>query len=204
MRVVTGSAAVAFENQISPIPSDIEARMRGVSWHPSLPGGFVPPGFDQLRLLRVRHRDFNGDVQTGELIVERSVAEVVLEVFELIYERRFPLAKVRLIDHYAGDDDRSMQDNNTSAFNCRLVAGTTRPSKHALGVAVDINPLQNPFIVGSRVYPPEATAYVDRSVRRSGMLFEDEPIVQAFERHGWTWGGRWSHPIDYHHFEFAG
>jgi hypothetical protein len=151
----------------------------------------------------VRHWDFEGQLQAGELVVAKTVAEVVLEIFELMFERRFPLAKVRLIDHYAADDERSMADNNTSAFNCRLVAGTTRPSKHALGVAVDINPQQNPYIVKTRVYPSEATSYVDRSVRRAGMLFEDEPVVQAFERHGWTWGGRWTNPIDYHHFELG-
>jgi hypothetical protein len=78
--------------------------MRGVSWHSSLPGGFVSPSFEELRLLRVRHWDFEGQLQAGELVVAKTVAEVVLEIFELMFERRFPLAKVRLIDHYAADD----------------------------------------------------------------------------------------------------
>jgi len=184
-----------------PVSPGTQARMRGVSWHPSLPGGFAAPAFDELRLLRVSHWDFEGQVQQGELVVARGVAEMLLEVFERIHAARFPLAKVRLIDHYDGDDERSMADNNTSAFNCRLVAGTTRPSKHAEGLAVDINPVQNPYIVGSNVHPQAAAPYVDRDVPRPGMLFEDDPVVRAFERIGWTWGGRWDSPRDYHHFE---
>lgn len=175
--------------------------MRGVSWHATLPGGFVGPSFDELRLLTVTHWDFAQRVRQGELVVATAVADFVLQIFEAIFVAGFPIAQLRLIDHYGGDDERSMADNNSSAFNCRLIAGTTRPSRHALGLAIDINPVQNPYVVQGVVYPESAQPYVDRSRVRPGMLLQGDPVVSAFERAGWVWGGTWSEPKDYHHFE---
>lgn len=175
--------------------------MRGSSWHATLPGGFVGPAFEALRLVTVTHWDFAHQVRQGELVVAEAVAEFVLRTFEAIFVAEFPIAQIRLIDDYAGDDERSMADNNSSAFNCRLIAGTTRPSRHALGLAIDINPVQNPYVVKGVVYPEAAQSYVDRSQVRPGMLFEGDTVVSAFTRAGWVWGGAWHEPKDYHHFE---
>jgi poly-gamma-glutamate synthesis protein (capsule biosynthesis protein) len=178
-------------------------RMRLFSWRATLPGGFVGPRFDELRLLHVTHWDFEGRQKQGELVVAAGVAEDVLKVFQEIYLAEFPIAKLRLIDDYAGNDDASMADNNSSGYNCRLIAGTTRPSKHASGLAIDINPLQNPYVIGGVVYPEAANAYVARQPAGPGMLLDDGPVVRAFASVGWTWGGHWAEPRDYHHFEVA-
>lgn len=192
-----------FVGEQHPIAPDLALRMRGVSWHHELPGGFRPPPFEALRLLRLTHWDFAGRRQHGELVVAAAVASDVLEVFEAIYAARFPIARMEPIENYAGDDDRSMAANNSSGFNCRLIAGSAHPSKHATGLAIDINPVQNPYVVGERIHPEAARAYLDRGRRRPGMLFRDGPVVTAFARVGWTWGGLWEHPKDYHHFERA-
>jgi poly-gamma-glutamate synthesis protein (capsule biosynthesis protein) len=175
--------------------------MRGVSWHARLPGGFIGPSFDELRLLTLTHHDFAGAQQNGELVVAARVANDVLGVFAEIYEARFPIAKMVLVEEYGADDERSMAANNSSAFNCRLIAGTNRPSSHALGLAIDINPVQNPYIVRGEVHPPEGRNYIDRDDRRPGMLHPDDPVVAAFARRGFRWGGSWNEPQDYHHFE---
>jgi D-alanyl-D-alanine carboxypeptidase len=96
-----------------------------------------------------------------------------------------------------------MEDNNSSGYNCRLIAGTTQPSRHASGLAIDINPVQNPYIVGGAVYPPAGIPYLDRTELRPGMLSDGGPVVQAFAKVGWRWGGHWQEPRDYHHFELA-
>ncbi len=191
----------AFSGTCVALPTEVAERMRGLSWHAELPGGFVPPAMEDLRLLSLTHWTFEGTTREGQLVVARRVAAMLLEIFEELFAARFPISQMCLVDDFGGDDEASMAGNNTSAFNCRLVAGTTRPSKHALGVAVDINPVQNPYVRGGRVYPPAATEYVDRSQRRPGMLFDGEPAVLAFTRRGWIWGGHWSEPKDYHHFE---
>ncbi|HEX2734765.1 MAG TPA: M15 family metallopeptidase [Polyangiaceae bacterium] len=192
-----------FEGECKPIPQSLARRMRGVSWHETLPGGFVGLGFAELRLLTVSHWNFEYQLARGELIVASQVADAVLDVFAAIFEARFPIAKLRLIDEYGADDERSMADNNSSAFNCRLIGGTTRPSRHALGLAIDLNPVQNPYIVRGNVHPKAALTYVDRADLRPGMLSEGDSVVSAFARIGWTWGGTWHEPKDYHHFELS-
>jgi hypothetical protein len=192
-----------FVGETLALPDPITARMRGVSWHPTLAGGFVCPSFSELRLLQVTHWDFIGCVCTGQLVVAAAVADSVLTVFEAIFAAKFPIAKLRLIDEYGADDERSMADNNSSAFNCRLIAGTSRPSRHALGLAIDINPVQNPYIANGKVHPQAALPYVDRALLRPGMLFAGDAVVSAFQHAGWSWGGSWDEPKDYHHFELS-
>lgn len=194
---------MAFVGEILPITAELAAQMRGVSWHPELPGGFKPPPMSELRWLRASHWDFSGSVQSGEVVIAQRVANDVLEVFRAIYAARFPIAQMKLIETYGGDDERSMAANNSSGFNCRLIAGTTRPSQHATGLAIDINPVQNPYVLDDRVYPEAAKEYLNRDDRRPGMLFEQDPVVEAFARVGWSWGGLWQRPRDYHHFEVA-
>jgi hypothetical protein len=130
-------------------------------------------------------------------------------VFGELYERRFPIRRMRLVDEYDGDDDRSMAANNTSAYNCRRVAGSDRWSEHAYGKAIDLNPVQNPYVRGGSVAPPEGVPFadVDRSQEATvprGVVTDGGPVVRAFRRIGWEWGGYWNASKDYQHFSLSG
>ena len=161
-----------------------------------------PVPLRDLRLLRLTHLDLDGRVQTGELVVHATLAEGVVRVFRRLYEAQFPIARMRLVDEYGGSDDRSMAANNTSAFNCRAVTGGSSWSEHAYGRAIDVNPVQNPYVRGSTVEPHAGRAYLDRSARRPGMA--EGLLVQAFAAEGWRWGGTWSSSKDYQHFSTTG
>ena len=194
-------ANVRFEGETVAIPSELQSLMAGVSWHAKLPGGFAPPRFEDLRLLRISHWSLDGAQSKGELIVAKRVAENVLRVFEQIYAVRFPIAKMNLMHTYGGSDLGSMDDNNSSGFNARLIAGTQVASRHAYGLAIDINPLQNPYVTRGNVQPAAAKPYVNRALQRPGMLRPRGPVVRAFANIGWVWGGQWRTIKDYHHFE---
>jgi hypothetical protein len=169
--------------------------MRGCSWRD------VPacPPFEQLRLLRLRHYGFDGAVHTGELVVHEELAEEVCEIFERILQARFPIESLRRIDDYRADDEASMAANNSSGFNFRVIDGSSTLSQHALGRAVDINPVQNPWVRGARVDPGGGRSYLERAHVRAGMIVRPGPVVEAFTRAGWAWGGDLAQP-DYHHF----
>ena len=166
------------------------------------PGCPVPPS--QLRLLRVSHWDFRGRVHVGELVVHAREAQDVVSVFRRLYAARFPIRRLRLVDGYGGDDDRSMAADNTSGFNCRRVEGSASWSAHAYGLAIDVNPVENPFILNGRVSPPAARRYLNRSRVRPGMAVRGNVLVRAFAAIGWSWGGRWTNPVDYQHFSATG
>lgn len=189
----------AFEAAISPIADAIAARMTH-SWRPG-----CPVGLDQLRHLHLTYWGFDGAAHRGELVVNADHAEAVVAAFEALFAARFPIERMELVDVYAGDDDRSMAANNTSAFNCREVDG--RPgvwSQHALGLAVDINPLVNPWVRrDGEVLPPEGATYADRSQPAPGLIVPGDAAVTAFAEIGWAWGGEWSSP-DYQHFSATG
>ncbi|RMG16018.1 MAG: M15 family peptidase [Deltaproteobacteria bacterium] len=172
--------------------------MRGVSWQEGCP---VP--LEALRLVRVTHFDFEGQVSQGELVVAAAVADEVVQIFERLYALRFPIARMERIERYGGDDDASMAANNSSAFNCRRVAGSRSWSEHAYGTAIDLNPVQNPYVTARGVFPPAGRAYLDRSKPRPGMVVPGT-VVEAFERFGWGWGGRWRRSKDYQHFSKRG
>lgn len=190
-----------FAASISEIDPDTQARMTPTSWREG-----CPVGFDELRLIRVVHFDDGGELQDGELVVHREHADAMVEVFRQLFEARFPIHEMRLVDDYDGSDQLSMQANNTSAFNCREVAYTPgRWSNHAFGGAIDINPLVNPYVQGDFVDPAQATEYVDRSrTDVVGYITADSVVVQAFASVGWTWGGNWSSAKDYQHFSASG
>jgi hypothetical protein len=185
-----------FESRVATVDRELRARMLGVCWQPD------PrcPASDDLRVVTLSHWDFAGAVQTGQLVVAAAVADEVVAMFAALYQLQFPIACMRPVEHYGADDDASMAANNTSAFNFRNVAGTDVLSHHAHGVAIDINPLQNPMIVNGRVFPPAGAAYVDRGDLRPGMITRPGPVVELFARRGWDWGGDWTHMKDYHHF----
>ena len=189
----------AFRGTIERIDAAQAKRMTGVSWRPG-----CPVGLRDLRLLRLSHWDFRGQARTGRLIVHRDVAQELVEVFRDLYAARFPIRRMVPVDAYGGSDFRSIEADNTSAFNCRFVEGTTRWSNHASGTAIDLNPIENPYVSGGRTSHRASRSYVDRSRRRPGMAYAGGAVVRAFDRIGWGWGGRWSSVKDYQHFSASG
>jgi hypothetical protein len=173
--------------------------MTGVSWHAGCP---VP--LRDLRLVIVTHWDFDGRVRTGRLVVHEDAARHVLDVFRRLYAARFPIRRLEPVDTYAGSDFRSIEADNTSAFNCRYVDGTRRWSEHAYGRAIDVNPIENPYVSGGATSHVASRPYVDRSPRRPGMAYEGGALVRAFDTIGWGWGGRWGSAKDYQHFSASG
>ncbi|HJP65631.1 MAG TPA: M15 family metallopeptidase [Actinomycetota bacterium] len=190
----------AFGGTIARIDDATRARMIS-SWHEG-----CPVGLEDLRLLHLSFWDFHGRVRTGELVVHADVARDVVGVFRRLFDARFPIERMRLVDAYGGDDDRSMAADNTSAFNCRSATGHPGVwSEHSYGRAVDINPLRNPYVASDgSVLPPSGTAYADRSRRDAGVIHDGDVVVRAFVRIGWEWGGLWSSFQDYQHFSSSG
>lgn len=176
------------------------ARMQGNSY----PADCSVPR-DELRLVRVLHVDFEGATRVGELVCHRTIARELAELFRALYEAGYPIERMVLVDAYDADDERSMAANNTSCFNFRRIAGSNRLSKHAQGLAVDINPLYNPCVVrrdGRTIVQPAAGApYADRSRSFPGRIDRDDLCYRLFRERGFTWGGDWRSLKDYQHFE---
>jgi hypothetical protein len=160
----------------------------------------------RLALVKFDYFGFDREIHhDGEMIVLDVVADHVRNIFDALLEHHFPLQKARLLNLYDGDDDASMADNNTSAFNDRLVAGSSSLSLHAYGLAIDLNPEQNPFIqktgAKTEVSPKRSENYLDRTKLRPGM---SESVVDIFADNGFSiWGGDWHNPIDYQHFQVS-
>jgi hypothetical protein len=185
---------------ISKLPPGIREWMRGVSWRPGCP---VP--LRDLRLVVLRYWGFDRQAHRGRLVVHRDVARKVAAIFGRLYAIRFPIRQMRLVDYYGADDRNSMQHDNTSAFNCRWRAGQPGVwSQHAYGRAIDLNPVENPYVWSGGVSPPNGAAYVDRSDRRRGMIFRGDKVWWAFRNRSWEWGGDWTDVKDYQHFSRNG
>jgi hypothetical protein len=201
--LASGAAAApapSFSGSASPLSTALRATMTGVSWRPGCP---VP--LSDLRLVRARHWGFDGRVHSGRIVVHRDVAEKVLSVFRRLYGARFPIRRMVSVDAYGASDFRSIEADNTSAFNCRNVDGTSRWSEHAYGRAIDLNPIENPYVGSSGTTSHRAsTPYLRRSPYRPGMAVEGGTVVRAFDAIGWGWGGRWSGAKDYQHFSASG
>jgi hypothetical protein len=202
--LIAGSAGVAaacpdgYRAAIRPIGAAEAAEMTGVSWHEGCP---VP--ISDLRSLELTFWGFDGHRHHGELIVHQDIADNVVDVFHTLYTNRFPINKMQRVDDYGGSDDASMADDNTSAFNCRPITGSTSGfSVHSYGKAIDINTVENPYVKGSTVLPPAGAAYLDRTDVRPGMIVHGDPVWSAFDAYGYHWGGDWNSPHDYQHFEF--
>ena len=194
-------AAAAFHGHTAPIDPATRERMTGVSWHRG-----CPVGLSQLRLLTLTHWGFDGRVHRGRLVVNRDAAAPMLATMRRLFILRYPIRQMRLVDAYGADDHRSMAADNTSAFNCRFVAGSGGVwSEHAYGRALDLNPLENPYVTASGyVSPPNGAPYADRSRRAQGLIHRGGPVVAAFAAAGWEWGGNWAWPKDYQHFSATG
>lgn len=200
-----------------PLSNDLISYITGISY-PALPSeaseGTLNVGeqndisYADLRYVHIIHYDFDGKLAEGELICHNSIAEDLVEIFYDLYASEYQIEKVILIENYNGDDTASMADNNTSCFNYRMVDGTKSLSRHALGLAIDINPLYNPYIrydkkSGQTVSPVEGEAYADRTVSFPYKIDPDDLCYRLFTEHGFTWGGNWNSSKDYQHFQKA-
>jgi hypothetical protein len=193
---VDGPAASGLPPYVAFI-SPVTAERLGKSWREG-----CPVGPDQLRLVNLSVLGFDGRVYRGELIVADAVATEVARTFADLYFNRYPIERMETVEKYDADDDKSMEANNSSAFNCRPITGGTAWSNHSYGRAIDINTVQNPYISPSgTVYPPNGAPYVDRTRTDPGLIHAGDSTVLAFESRGWDWGGYWTSPIDYQHFE---
>ncbi|VXB17361.1 CapA family protein [Nocardioides sp. AX2bis] len=190
----------AYRARVAPIGEALGRRMTGASHDPAT----CPLPLDRLRVLSVPHVGFDGQPRTGRMVVRASLARDVVQVFERLYDARWPLRRMRLVDAYGGDDDRSMADDNSSGYNCRRVAGSDTLSAHAFGRAIDVNPVENPYLTTGGVLPPAGARFADLDRTSdaqppAGVVHADDVVVRAFAEVGWEWGGTFSEP-DYQHF----
>jgi hypothetical protein len=193
-------ASARFRGHASPLDPELRQRMTGVSWHRG-----CPVGLDDLRLLALTYWGFDGEVHVGRLVVNRDAARPILGAMRSLYRLHFRFRQMRLVDAYGADDHRSMEADNTSAFNCRFVSGTSRWSEHAYGHAIDINPVENPYADSDGyVSPPQGAPFFDRSQHHKGLIHSGGSVVRAFARVGWGWGGNWDWPKDFQHFSANG
>lgn len=185
----------------SEISDAVFARINGISYqeNPHITR-------DDLRYLRVLHYDPAGEIRTGELICNAAIAADLLEIFETLYEAQYPIEQMVLIDEFGGDDEASMAANNTSCFNYRVTADSSTLSYHAQGLAIDINPRNNPYVTygadgSEHVSPENGKPYADRNMTFAMKIDEDDLCCRLFTEHGFEWGGSWTSPKDYQHFE---
>lgn len=185
-----------------PLSEEVKARITGISYGK---GCIVP--YEDLRYLNILYVDFHRETQVGEIICNQAIAQDLVEIFYELYLAGYPLESVRLVDEFGGDDTLSMEHNNTSCFNFRVVDGTSNLSKHAYGLAIDINPLYNPYVTWpggkQRVSPAAAAPFADRSLDFPNKIDEDDLCYQLFAERGFTWGGHWRTMKDYQHFQKA-
>lgn len=195
---LTDVPPIGWYASVTVIDTATRARMK-YSWHKGCP---VP--IKNLRLIRMSFLGFDRQVHLGEMVVHRSVAADVVKVFHAMFKAKFPIRRMRLIDDYQGDDDRSMAADNTSAFNCRKVTGGSDWSQHAYGWAIDIDPVENPYVSGGKVLPPSGARYADRSRHDRGMIHRGDAVYSAFRAVRWGWGGDWRSFQDFQHFSLTG
>ena len=178
-----------------PVPQAVLERMAGKS----LPEqALIHIG--ELRYLTIPYYDFNGNIQTGEMVCNKAIAHDLLLVFSELFQMKYPINSIKIIDDFDGSDDASMEANNTSCFNYRSVPGMKHLSRHAMGKAVDINPVQNPWVSNKKVYPPSAEEYADRSKDFPHKIDHDDACYRIMKAHGFFWGGDWARSKDYQHF----
>lgn len=163
-----------------------------------------PVHWNDLSVVRVAYWGYDGARHVGDLVVHDGRAPGMRKVFSALYAARFQIRRISPVDRYGADDDRSMAANNTSAFNCRPVAGTSTWSEHSYGRALDINPVQNPYVKGSSVEPPAGRDWTNRDSVVPGMVVDGDAVVRAFAAQGWRWGGHWQSSKDYQHFSTTG
>lgn len=179
----------------SSIPEDVKEKMLGLSMPKD-----VPINFNELSYLTLSYYSFDGNTYIGEMIVNKEVASEVVDIFKEIYEKKYTIDKIKLIDEYNAVDELSMNNNNSSSFCYRTIKNTDIVSNHGKGLAIDINPIQNPHVVGDDINPKNGSNFKDRTNIKQGMITEGDDLYNAFIKRGWSWGGHWKNP-DYQHFE---
>lgn len=184
-----------------PISNEVFRRISGISY----PVDCTVP-LEDLRYVGLKYVDFRGESRIGEMICNKDIAQDVAEIFSELYDNEYRIESIKLIDEFGGDDTASMEANNTSCFNYRVVEGTTRLSNHAYGLAIDLNPYYNPYITynndgTTNCSPEESIAYEDRSAAFPYKIDENDLAYKLFKQHGFKWGGNWNSVKDYQHFE---
>lgn len=187
--------------RINLIPDSIQSKMLNNSWRQGCP---IP--IKDLRLVDVKHWDFKGQIQTGQLIVHHSISKEIIVIFKELFTKKTPIQSILPMYIFQGDDDKSMVANNTSAFNCRKnTMNSSKFSIHSYGKAIDINPLQNPLVYKrnnkTKVIPQAAHESKDRNKKKQGMIHLGDPVWKAFTSLNWQWGGTWRRVKDYQHFQ---
>ncbi|WP_162262386.1 M15 family metallopeptidase [Legionella brunensis] len=191
------TAKQGFESHVSLIPPAVQKRIKMYTWHKDCP---LP--LKDLRYIKLSYWGFDKKTHFGVLIVNKSLAKEVVQIFKSLYLQHFPIEQMQTMDAFKGNDDVAMAANNTSAFNCRPVTGHPGIfSQHSYGRAIDINPKINPYVSGKRVTPRSSTKFVDRKKNYPGKITKDSFIYKLFTQNGWDWGGNWYDVQDYQHFE---
>ena len=184
-----------FAAEVEPVPPDVLSRS---TWQPDCPVTAA-----ELRYVRLTFRGFDDRRHTGELLVNAEVADDLVSVFRALYEARYPIEEMRITRLDELDAPPTGDGNNTGAFACRPTVGQTTFSQHAYGLAIDLNPFQNPYEKGDLVLPELASSYLTRD-SRPGVIRDGDPVVAAFASIGWQWGGYWNSLKDYQHFSRNG
>lgn len=197
----TTTMDITSEFYITEITEELFNTIKGKSYKDNCT---VP--LDDLRYLHVLHVDFDGNTNEGEIICNKIIADDLLDIFRILYDSGYEIEKIRLIDEYDADDELSMSDNNSSCFNFRFISHSTTVSNHGYGLAIDINPLYNPYIktVNGKlnIEPANSIDYIDRSIDFEHKIDENDLCYKLFIEHGFSWGGAWTSSKDYQHFEY--
>jgi hypothetical protein len=199
--LLLSSSIAMFANDIHLLSNEQKEQMRGVSYHKG-----CPIGIDELRVVKIKYLGFDSKDHMGELVVHESVAQEVAQIFQELHTVNYPINKMEPIRVYGGSDWQSIEADNSSAFNCRNATGSKHFSKHAYGLAIDLNPIENPYVFVSGKSSHKASApYLDRSTiattpQGKAVLKNESEAVQIFKRHGWKWGGDFAREKDYQHF----
>lgn len=193
------SAIPEFTSSINPIPMNTQKLMRHYTWNPT-----CPVSLQDLSEVKLTYWGFDHKAHQGLLIVNKELAHEVVEIFKQIYQRRFPIQRMELMDIFKGNDEAAMNANNTSAFNCRFVVGKPNVfSQHSYGRAIDINTLINPYVNGKTIHPAAGVKFLDRNKKTPGKIIKNDFVCKLFKKYGWTWGGDWKNLQDYQHFQKA-
>ena len=183
------------------LPEEIIDKITGVTYPKEFDENYSSINYDDLKYIIVKYYDFKGkEHNNGKMIVNKLVAQDVVEIFYKLYQEKYPIEKMVLVDEYDGDDELSMEDNNTSCFNYRIVENIDRLAWHAFGLAIDINPLYNPYVVDGDIYPSTAKEYANRNIEFEGKIDHDDLAYKIFTEYGWKWGGDFQYSKDYQHF----
>ncbi|MBS7009765.1 M15 family metallopeptidase [Anaerostipes sp.] len=184
------------------VPKAVKEKATGISYRPN---PYI--SFQDLRYVKVKYYGYDGKIKNGQLLVHKSIAKDIVEIFQELFTMQYPIESIQLIDDFGADDTKSMEANNTSAFNYRIVAGTSHLSKHAYGKAIDINPRVNPFVKRDSITPENGKIYAQRDVKKCrgkykyNMIHRNDRVYRLFRKHGFQWGGDWITYKDYQHFE---